>query len=321
VFLQLDPAAITNLEDFVRAAWNHDNLDPLIADIDAAVRDRVAFFVREYDYPEEVGDSVPPHDDTPVYAWALVLWPKDQARIDAIRKVISRNDVVEMLKIQGATPGSSGLWENTLQGGAKVNEYWNVLVPGTGHLATLEMKGREPYLVITNENRLLGQIFKAYNTGATDEGLGRLADQTSFQIWVQSGLPSANLLVWLAPGALEKTTRRIARRGIDQRVADYIDWSVERPRIQREVIAKNFPDETWPEVSPANQASYEMLVEEEVERFQASYLTENLPQLHAQSERWLQASSAIDGAFFELASDRKRLRLHARIGLAFLAEP
>jgi hypothetical protein len=316
----LDPAAITNLEDFVRAAWNHPDLDPLIDDVDEAVRDRVAFFARNYDYPPESSANVPvpPHDDTPVYAWALVLWIKDQARVDAIRKVISRNDVVEMLRIQGATPGSSGLWENTLQGGAKVNEYWNVLVPGTGHIATLEMKGREAYLVITNENRMLGQIFKIYNAGRTDEGLGRLADETSFQIWANSGLASANLLAWLAPRRVAETTRRLERHALDQGAADHIDWEVERPRIQREVIAKDFPGEAWPEVSDANREAYDARVEEAVQRFQASYLDQHLPELRAASERRLTALGALDAAFLELATDRKQLRLHARIGLGFL---
>ena len=320
-FQTVDPMAVQNLEDFVRQAWNHADLEPLIADLDEAFRDRVAFFVRDYDYPAETGDSVPPHDDVPVYAWALVLWPKEQSKIDSIRKVIARNDVLEMLKIQGATPGSSGLWENTLQGGAKVNEYWNVLIPGTGHVATLEMKGREPYLVLTNENRLLGQIFKIYNTGQAEEGMTRLAEQTAFQIWVNSGLPSANLLVWLAPHEVSATTRRIAQRTIQESAADYIDWDVERPRIQREVIAKHFPGESWPDVSAANREAYETRVEEEVQRFQASYLEQHVPQLRGRSEHWLQASATVDGSFFELATDRKRLRLHGRVGLALLAQP
>src|SRR6185503_2797091 len=68
VVLASDPAAIANLEDFVRSAWNSD-LDSLIDDIDEALRDRVAFFLRDYDYQEETGELVPPHDDTPVFAW------------------------------------------------------------------------------------------------------------------------------------------------------------------------------------------------------------------------------------------------------------
>jgi hypothetical protein len=319
VFQAIDPAAISNLEDFVRSAFNHPDLDPLIDDIDAALRDRAAFFVRDYDYPPE-GETGPPHDDAPVYAWALILWTQDQARVNAIRSVIHRDDVCEMLRIQGATPGSRGLFENTGQGGAKYSEYWNVLVPGTGHIATMEMKGREPYLVITNENRLLGQIFKLYTTGRTEEGLTRLAEETAFQTWVNGGLPSANLLAWFAPRALEPTARRIAERRAAETGADYIDWDVERPRIEREVLARNFPGETWGNVSEAKRSSYEMMVEEEIDRFQSSFLALRLPELRAEAERRLQASGAISSSFLELASDRKRLRLHARIGLGFLAE-
>lgn len=319
VVMGLDPAAITNLEDFVHTAWNYPDLEPLINDIDEALRDRVAVFVRQYDYPPEVGDRVPPHDDTPVFAWAIVLWPENQAKVDAIRRVLERDDVVSMLRIQGATPGSSGLWENTLQGGAKIKEYWNVLIPGTGHVATLEMKGREPYLVISNEGRLLGQIFKVYNTGRTEEGLTPLAEDAAYLTWVKNGLGSANLLAWFAPRKLEKTSRLIAARQAQEGGADTIDWNVERPRIEREVLAKNFPGETWGRVSAENQNAYEMLVQQEADRFQQRYLEERLPALRAGSERWLRALSAIDGAFFELATDRKHLRLHGRVGLDFQA--
>jgi hypothetical protein len=312
----LDPAAISNLEDFVRSAFNQD-LDALIDDIDAALRDRVAFFVRDYDYPEEVLGNVPPHDDTPVFAWAAILWPEDQGKIDEIQDVIVRDDVVAMLKIQGASPGSPGIWENTLQGGAYVREYWNVLVPGTGQIATLEMKGREPYLVISNENRLLGQIFKIYSTGRSDEGQTRLAEQASFQTWVASGLASANALAWFAPRSLAPTGRRIAARTAGQSGADTIDWSVERPRIEREVLARDFPGEKWGRVSAQNRDAYETLVQQEVDRFQARYLEQHVPELEAESERWIRAQGAIKSSFFQLATDRKRLRLHGRVALEF----
>jgi hypothetical protein len=323
VFLGIDPAAISNLEDFVRSAWNSD-LDALIDDVDGALRDRAAFFVRDYDYPEEVGGNVPPHDDTPVFAWALVVWVQDQAQVDAIRGVVEREDVRSMLRLQGATPGSSGLWENTLQGGAKVKEYWNVLVPGTGQIATLEMTGREQVLVVSNENRLLGQIFKAYTTGRTDEGLTRLAEEGVFKNWVTSGLASANCLAWFAPRAIASTTRRIAARAASQGGADTIDWSVERPRIERDVLARNFPDETWGNVSAENRDAYETLVQQEVDRFQASYLDRHLPELQAESERWIRAWSALRCSFFQIATDRKRLQLKGRVALGFAeqgAEP
>jgi len=47
-------------------------------------------------------------------------------------------------------------------------------------------------------------------------------------------------LAWLAPAAVAKTTRRIAERWANENGADLIDWNVERPRIEHEVLAKNF---------------------------------------------------------------------------------
>jgi hypothetical protein len=242
----------------------------------------------------------------------LVFWPQDAAKVESIRAVLGRDDVVTMLKI-------SGLWENTLQGGAKIKEYWNALNPGTGHVATLEMKGRDSFLVLTNENRMLGQMFKIYTAGASDEGLTRLAEAPAFQTWVGSGLGSANLLAWIAPGPLQVTTRRIAERELQLTGADAIDWDVERPRIERAVLAQHFPGETLGRVSAANQSAFEMRVQEEVDRFQATYLEQRLPALRAESERWLRALAALEGGFVELATDRKRLRLHARLALTFEA--
>jgi hypothetical protein len=315
VYQGIDPAAIANLEDFVRTVWNHDGLDPLIDDLDAALRGRAALFVRDYDWPNEVDG--PPDDGTPVHAWALVLWVQDSSKLDTLLATVQRRDVQEMLKLQGATPGSLGVYTNTLQGGAKVTEYWSVFVPGTGHVATLSMQGRDNYFVLTNENRFLGQIFKLYNTGKTDEGLTRLSDDSIFQTWVGAGLGSANFLAWLAPGRVLETSQRVADHAAAQGGADLIDWGVERPRIEREVLAKNFPGERWPDVSPGNQDAYERLVQEEVDRFQTNYLAEKLPTLRADSRRWLTAQQALEAGFFQLASDRKSLHLQGRLAVRF----
>jgi hypothetical protein len=312
----IDPAAISNLEDLVRLVWNHNDLDPLIDELDGAFRDRVAFFVRDYDWPDE-GEAGPPHDDTPVLAWALVLWPQDAVKVEQLAAAIRDNQ--DKFGIRGREPGSNGLFENTLAGGAKVYEYWNPLVPGTGHVARLEMKGRDPYLVLSNENRLLGQIFKTYyqEAGAGASAYPRLSESPAFLTWANGGLPSANLLVWLDPTAVSATLRRIAAHRTELGVGDLIDWSVERPRIEREVLARNFPGETWGQVSAEKQDSFQLLVDEEVQRFELAFKERRAPELHGRSERGLTALAALRGAFFELVTDRKRLALHGRVALSF----
>jgi len=95
--------------------------------------------------------------------------------------------------------------------------------------------------------------------------------------------------------------------------ADYIDWNRERPRLEREVLARDFPGETWGNVSEANQAAYDQKVQEAVDAFEASFLAERAPALLQESERVLRAWELLDAGFVELATDRKRLRLHARL--------
>jgi len=319
VVMAIDPKAISNLEDVVRSAWNYPDLDPLIDDLDAAFRDRLAFFVRNYDYQDE-GEDGPPHDDIPVPAWAVVLWIQDEAKVNELRGVLHRRDTAQLLGISGREPGTNGIWKNTLEGGAEVHEYWNPFIPGTGRVATLEMKGREPYLVVTNVLRLLGKTFKTYHSGEeAGASYTRLAENAAFLPWVNNGLPSANALVWFAPSALSAINRRMAAWRVDQNAADYIDWNVERPRIEREVIAKNFPGASWGNVPPEDQESYERLVTEEVERFEAKFLEQTLPSMQAQSQQLLDAWEIVNNSFFELDSEKKRLRLHGRIGLSFAA--
>jgi hypothetical protein len=314
VVQSIDPKAIENLEDVVRKAWNYPDLEPFIDDVDAAFRGRVAFFVRDYDFPDD--PDGPPHNDVPVPAWALILWPQGD-KLNELRAVIHRTDTAEMLGIRGRG-GEGGIFRNFIEGGAEVFEYWNELIPGTGHVATLDMQGREHYFVLTNVYRQLGSMFKSYHR---DEKAGSaylpLAEESNFQKWVNSGPPSANALVWLAPKAMDETIRRIATWSVSESAGDYIDWKVERPRIEREVLAREFGGAT----SAENRGAYEQRVEEEVGRFQQQFLERQLPTQKAAAERSVDALESLDAGLIELTTDRKSLFLHARLAPSFLKEP
>jgi hypothetical protein len=318
VVQSIDPKAIENLEDVVRKAWNYPDLEPFIDDLDAAFRGRVAFFMRDYDFKDE-GEQGPPHNDVPVPAWAVILWPQGD-KLNEIRGVIHRTDTTEMLGIRGRGE-QGGIFRNFVEGGAEVFEYWNELIPGTGHVATLDMQGRERYFVLTNENRQLSSVFKGYHR---DENAGSafqpLAEVSNFQKWVNAGPPSANALLWLAPKAMDATIRRIALWDVSESAGDYIDWKVERPRIEREVLAREFSSNGGT-LSAEDREAYEQRVEEEIGRFEKQYLEKELPRLRAESGRRVDALEALDAGLIELTSDRKSLRLHARLAPSFLKEP
>ena len=315
VVRQIDPAAVENLEDTVRSVWNHPDLDPWIDDLDLAFRDRFAFFIRKHDYPEE--PDGPPHDDIPVPAWGLVLWPQDAARLKQLTDTIQQNQTA--FGIRGRDPGSTGVIDNTQSGmgGAKVIEYWSPFVPGTGHVATIEMKGREAYFMISNHNRLEGQVFKTYHTGPPH--FPRLADQSRFLTWVNAGLPSANVLLWLDPRAISETNRKMAGWQAELDAGGQIDWTVERPRIERKVLAENFPEETYGNVSSKNMEAYERLLQQEIDRFEDEFKSTHASDLRARYERRIDLWEITTGVLLELASDRKRLHLLGRAGFDLAA--
>ena len=142
---------MTNLEDLAREVWGYADLLPLIDDIETAFKSRVAFVMRDNDYPED--PDGPPHNTIPVHAWAVILWLDQRSKLEELEARIHAHQ--DSFGISGREPGSHGIWENSVQGGHRVYEYWSQLIDGTGHLATLQL---EDYFIISNHHRMLGPL-------------------------------------------------------------------------------------------------------------------------------------------------------------------
>jgi len=303
-----DPAAVTNLEDLVRNVWGYPDIGPLIDDLDGAFDDDFAFFLRENDYPADESEDAPLHDDTPVPAWALALRVDDRATVEALRQKIVSNQ--SLIGIRGRTPGSRGVFENKVEGGAILYEYHHPLVAGTGHLATIEMAGPTgTYFVLSNSHQLLGSVFVTYRR----EDRRGLSENEWFQTLVNTGLASADLVLWLNPRAVEKTARGMAAFAAQRDVTLVVDWSVERPRLEQEVLKANFPGQSKLSLDPESQNAFELLVDQAADRLQA----EHLPRLQRQYQRNVDAWMITSGSLFELAIDPKRFHLYGRVVVPF----
>jgi hypothetical protein len=300
-----EPALVSNIDDQARSVWGYADHQPLIDDLDAAFQSRFALCLRPNDYPDE-GPSGPPHDPAEVPAWAVILWVGERSKIEEVRnRVVSRQGD---FGIQGHQPGSSGVFENTVQGGHKVTEYWSVFVPGTGHVATLELGD---VFILSNSHQMLGHMVKTYYDGAPR--FPRLAEEPFFESAVNTGLPSANLLLWLNPRAVADTTRKIAR----QRARDdvVIDWTVERPRIEKLVLKEKFPGETWGALSPDVEEALQLAVQPELDAFQTEFKREHSRALQKRYEERIAAAEILRGALFELSIDQKELDLLVRLAV------
>jgi len=309
-----EESLVDNLDDLARTVWGKKDASLVIEDLEAALRDRFAFVVRENDFPDE-GESGPPHNDRVVPAWALVLWPEDSSKIEELREAILTRQ--GELGISGREPGSRGVFLNTVEGGYKVYEFWNELVDGTGHLATLELNlgSQRNYFVVSNHHMMLGAMLKSYLTGGSQ--WPRLADEPFFQTLVGASLPSSNLVLWLDPRAIRETTRGIARQQAEDLVTDGIDWDVERPRIERELLAEHFPGERWGALSPDVEKQLDMLYGPVAESFESDFRRERVPQLAARYERMLSASEATSETLLALGLDEKGFDLFLRVVVPF----
>ena len=300
-------------EDVVREVWGYADASPLIDDLDATFRDQLAVIVRDHDYEEEADG--PPHDDTPILSWAVVLWPKDREKLSEIENRIQSRQGA--LRIQGRDPGSRGVMENRAEGGSKIFEYWNVFVPGTGMIATLNISSDEDYFVISNSHDFLSDInatFFQIERQVPGQALPlppppQLAQHPFFQSYVLGGLASRNAVLWLNPRAVEKSLREIANFQSDLDVVTAIDWTTVGPTLRRRLLGENWPNEDPASVSPEVQPQLELLYDSEAERYQREYVNEHGTVLREDYLRRVEAWTAMQCAMLQLAIDPKAIDL------------
>jgi hypothetical protein len=291
-----------NLDDLVREIWTYPDVGPLIDELDAAFHDRIAVVVGANDYPPD--PNGPPHNDDPVLAWSLVLWVDNVEKVEELRKKIIDNQ--KSFGIQGRESGSPGVFTNELRGGQIYHEYWSQFVPGTGHIATVMDQG---VFLISNSFGMLDEIVKTRYEGAP--AFPRLAEEPRFQALVESSMPYASLILWGNPSGLASTLRAMAQR----RAEDEVDpnWAVMRAKIDRDVLAKNFPDWNYDELTQDQSDQLEVFAGPERNRYERELREAQVPALRAVYERDIVYLEQVPAALFEVALSPKSFELSARV--------
>lgn len=300
--LSSERALQDNLNDLVRDVWRHPNAQPLIEDLDKAFQDRAVIILRENDYPEEANG--PPHDDTPVFAWAAILWIDNLNTIGEISRAITDNQAI--FGIHGREPGSTGVFTNEVDGGHLIHEYWSPFIPGTGHLASAIVEDR---FILSNSFQMVEQLLKTFYEGAPK--YPRLSDEPRYQALVSSALGSANLAIWARPEGLAGSLRKMARRAAEDAVV--IDWSTMRGQIDRRVLRENFPDWNFDTLSEDQAKRLEILAEPERDKYARDLREAQVPALQAKYERQITYLEAISGVLLELGLEPKHFEVSGRI--------
>jgi len=292
------------IEDTMHAI-GYTGTDQLIEELDALFRGRFAVIVRENDFKVNP-EKDPPHNDEPVPAVALVLWTergkKSQAKIEDLHQLVVRQQ--QRLQLQGRTPGSSGVFRNSVRGGFEIWEFWSPFIDGTGHLAT-SLDG--DVYVISNSFLMVENVLNVNSQGG--EVYPRLANRPQFAKLLSDGLDQANAVVWVDPQRLAPILRRQSQRTAERDVRSRIDWDLERRREEDKVLREELPGERRGSLSPEVQAKLDQRVAERMDQLERKILEEQVPALSAAYERRLVYLQAVSGALAMVALEPKFLEL------------
>ena len=307
-------ALIDNLEtEIVQPIFGYATIEPLIADFEAAFADRIGIVVGPNRYPHSEDDA--PTNDRPTFAWALALWvddidmlySPDQSRAGLLNKLENAKHAPR-LGLEGRD-GAPGIYTNK-DGGFPLTEYWSPFVAGTGHVATGVSQG---VFLLTNHFRMVGEMLQL-QAGA-NEG-DALADRPDFGAMMSSGPSSLSTMAWFDPAAIDGELAQVLRRSAVEDLESQIDWDVEKPRLQRELLASNFPGERLGALSEDVQAELDMLYLDAADAFRRQFRAERMPKIEADVAETLAYLSGIERALFGLRLDDKDFELDLRLVLA-----
>ena len=315
-FLSFEPDLRTLIEDSLRSMGRFQDFEQLVQELDEVMKGRVAVIVRPNDY-EYVYDSTnsndldPSHDGVPVPAFAVVIWTNESEK--ARTRIAEYHDLIvqhqKKIGLEGHEPGSSGVFNHDVAGGNKLWEFWSKHIAGTGHLAAVHLTGVDKY-VISNTYKMAEQVAQTFlGTDGHDPSLDTLPQ---FQALVSSAVPSANIAAWVNPKSLAVTRREQAELWAEDQVRARINWNVERPKVEREVLAERFGSVGKSQLNQTQQNEFNMAVNERLDTWLQSVLDEQIPAFLAGIEREIIYSELITGALAMLALDPRSYELSLR---------
>ncbi len=276
----LEPAARSNLEGSIKQIGVNSIAD-LIGILDSSLVDRVAFIARPNDWgyesdmelDPESGEMVytgPPNDGAPVFAWAVVTWMADEAKLVDLREKVTVAG--SRIGIQGAKPGQSGFFKKPIGGGLTVREYWSQLIPGTGHLASL-MYGDN--LLLSNRYALIDSLVR--NRNGQSAAVPRLSNSRDFQVALIDSVPSANVLAWLNPATGSALLRDQARLDAKNRITRSIDYATKRREVERDVLSRVFGGRPRAQLTADDIRRLDDLVDQQLVSFTEQMVASNMP--------------------------------------------
>ncbi|MBI5362614.1 MAG: hypothetical protein HZA53_05505 [Planctomycetes bacterium] len=304
VLASMEPAMRQSIEDVFRSTGKYQNLEQLVAQLDPALKGRVALIVRKNDYGFETGG--PPHDDQKVPAVALVLWPSDPKQLVTLRETIGNNG--GKFGLRGKTDTEGGYYRYS-EAGYETFEFWSHLVPGTGCISTVNAN---EFTIVTNVSKMMGHLLKVKTQGG--DRYPRLADDGNFELLTQAAPPRSNLLVYANPRELAPILREQQKLAAAGAVS--VDWSSITPREAQKLLASDFGGKKEDALAPEEKASFDAKLDARLKEMEARFAREQLPKVEAGQERWIRTLESFGSVLAFVALDPKSWDLVVRAPFA-----
>jgi len=298
-----EPALRSNLEDVFRNTGKYPNLETLVKEIESALKDRAVLIVRPNDYPMDATGA--PHNDVPVPAIALVLWPKHVETIANLRELIGQHGV--KFGLAGREKGDKGYFK--YQGaGFETREYWSPTIDGTGVIATTNAYDMT---IITNCPAMIDHLVKTGTQGGAK--YPQLSANSQFQALVQSSRDNGHLCVWANPKTLAPILRTSARQSAEDAVMGAIDWKAERAKQEDQVIREKYPGQKRGALTPEIQAEVDALVDPKLQSLKQRKMDEEVPKRVASNEREIQYFERVTAALGILGLSQRTFDVSVRV--------
>ena len=319
----MEPALRDNLTDALRQGQQYKSIDDVITELEGGMHDRLALFARPNDWGDEGdfqtdeesrelildedGEPVyigPPRDEETVFAWTLVTWHEDEARLIKLREYVGEHQGT--FGIQGRGPGQPGYWINHI-GAFESREFWSRFVPGTGHIATLNLPD---HMLVTNRYKMLGEITN--NLLQARSSTGRLSERSDFLSLLEEMPQAGNLFLWANPGM----GTEVLRAGIRERARDRLEGAIDMGQKRREldpvVRREVFGGRPRSQLNADEVERLDNDLDQRLIDFRDDVVAQNLPGALADGERTATYMESFSSIMAMLKLSEKNFRLAVR---------
>jgi hypothetical protein len=320
----MEPAMRDNLVDALKKTGRYKALPELVKDLDDGMHDRLALLARpndwgyEKDYKRKPNGEVelddegqpiyegPPFTPADVFAWTLVVWHENEKKLIDLRELIGAN--YQTFGLRGRAPGESGYYEFSIAGNFPTREFWSRLVPGTGHIATVNLP---EHMMVTNRYMMLEDITQNLLQPRSSR-TGRLTDRSDFVALLEEMPASGNLFVWSNPGSASDLLQRQAETAARARVESSV--ALEQKRREFEPAARQAAVQGKAR-SVLNQDEINLLeaeLDRRVGEYRDNVLRESVPRALEAARRQVTYLRSISAFMLMLDVDEKDFRLGVR---------